>query len=134
MRHNIDLAWFPHLSGDAGTGGHERALRVDDRVDQSLAELAEVGKLVRDAYELLEMRRVTNAQDRDARFQRTIAIGGSAVLVPTLVAGVMGMNTWVPGEYGPKSAKWAFLLLLIVMVLSASAAWFALNRMHDRDA
>jgi Mg2+ and Co2+ transporter CorA len=132
MTSDIHRAWFPGVSGDKDSGGYERALRVDDRVDQSLAELVEISSLVRNAYELLEVRRLKLAQDRDARFQRTIAIGGSAILIPTLVAGVMGANTWVPGEYGPNSAKWAFGVLLLIMVISAAAAWYALKRMHER--
>jgi Mg2+ and Co2+ transporter CorA len=133
MRHDITRAWFPGLSGSATVGGQVIALRVDDRVDQSLAQLHEVSRLVRDGYQLLEVRRLKKAQDRDARFQRTIAIGGSAILLPTLVAGIMGSNTWVPGEYRTGSGRWAFGVLVFVMVITAILAWWALRRMHPRE-
>ena len=45
----------------------------------------------------------------------------------------MGVNTWVPGELGPKSSHWAFAALIALVVLSGVLAWVVLRRLRDRD-
>jgi hypothetical protein len=71
--------------------------------------------LERDAYELLEVRRLNMAQDREHP--------ASSARSPSAA----------PRSSFRRSAKWAFLALVIVMVLFAAGAWFALKRMHDRE-
>src|SRR5205823_6403129 len=96
------------ITGTPTSGGYERAVRIDDRIDASLRGLREFTETVRSAYDLLQVRASELERERDDRFQRTIAIGGAVILIPTLVAGVMDANTWVPGEYGPTASHWAF--------------------------
>ena len=103
MRHDVERAWFPGVTGTADSGGYQMALRIDDRIDSALNSLRDFNQTLRSAYDLLQLREDVLDRHRDERFQRNIAVGGSAILIPTLVAGIMGVNTWVPGEAGPTS-------------------------------
>jgi hypothetical protein len=131
LRQDAERAWFPGVTGDRDSGGFERALEVDDRIDSALHELSEFNQTLRSAYDLLQLREGERERHRDDRFQRTIAVGGSAILIPTLVAGIMGVNTWVPGEAGPKSSHWAFVVLICIVLLSGGVAWAVLRNMRD---
>ncbi|MEP7019472.1 MAG: CorA family divalent cation transporter [Pseudonocardiales bacterium] len=140
MRQDIERAWFPGVTGTRDSGGYEIALRVDDRIDAALQALQEFSQTLRSAYDLLQLREDEDERHRDDeerhrndRFQHNIAVGGAAILIPTLVAGVMGVNTWVPGEAGPQSSHWAFAVLLVIILLSGITAWVVLKRLRDRD-
>ncbi|PZS32763.1 MAG: hypothetical protein DLM58_09210 [Pseudonocardiales bacterium] len=140
MRQDIERAWFPGVTGTRDSGGYEIALRVDDRIEAALRALQEFSHTLRSAYDLLQLREDEDERHRDDeerhrndRFQHNIAVGGAAILIPTLVAGVMGVNTWVPGEAGPQSSHWAFAVLLVVILLSGITAWVVLRRLRDRD-
>ncbi|MDT4960552.1 MAG: hypothetical protein QOF87_199 [Pseudonocardiales bacterium] len=133
MRHDVERAWFPGVTGTPEAGGYQIALRVDDRIDSALKSLRDFNQTLRSAYDLLQVREDVLDRHRDERFQRNIAVGGSAILIPTLVAGIMGVNTWVPGEAGPTSSHWAFAALLVLVVLSGVAAWAVLRWLRLRD-
>ncbi len=133
LRQDVDRAWFPGITGTAESGGYARALRIDDRIDSALKGLRDFGQTLRSAYDLLQLREGERERHRDDRFQRNIAVGGSAILIPTLVAGIMGVNTWVPGQAGPRSAHWAFFVLIALVLLSGALAWMILRKMRDRD-
>jgi Mg2+ and Co2+ transporter CorA len=132
MRKDINRGWFPGVTGTPDSGGHERAIRIDDRIDSSLRSLREFTESMRSSFDLLHVRTSELERKRDDRFQRTIAIGGAVILIPTLVAGVMGANTWVPGEYG-ESAHWAFVVFLVLVFGSGLLAWLLLRRMGRAD-
>jgi Mg2+ and Co2+ transporter CorA len=135
MRQDVDRAWFPGITGTPREGGHEIALRVDDRIDGALKNLRDFTNTLRSAYDLLQLREGERERERDDRFQRNIAVGGSAILIPTLVAGIMGANTWVPGQWkehgGPP--HWAFLALVGLVLLSGLLAWVAIHWLQQRD-
>lgn len=133
MRKDISRGWFPGVTGTPDTGGYERAIRIDDRIDSALRSLREFTESMRSSFDLLHVRTSELERKRDDRFQRTIAIGGAVILIPTLVAGVMGANTWVPGEYGPDSAHWAFIVFLVLLFGSGLGAWLLLRRMGRTD-
>lgn len=135
MRQDADKAWFPGITGTPERGGHELALRTDDRIDQALRALQEFTDTLRSAYDLLQLRQRERERERDDRFQRNIAVWGAAILVPTLVAGIMGANTWVPGQWSEshKPPHWAFLVLFALVVLSGLAAWLVIKRAQARD-
>ena len=132
MRKDIDRGWFPGVTGTPESGGYERAIRIDDRIDSSLRSLREFTASMRSSFDLLHVRTSELERKRDDKFQRTIAIGGAVILIPTLVAGVMGANTWVPGEYG-ESAHWAFVVFLVLVFGSGLLAWLFLRRMGRTD-
>lgn len=134
LRGDVDRAWFPGITGTPESGGFERALGVDDRIDRALRGLREFNQTLRSAYDLLQLREGERERHRDERFQRNIAVGGAAILIPTLVAGIMGVNTWVPGEAGPRSSHWAFLVLIVIIFLSGTGGWVVLHRLRDRES
>lgn len=135
MRDDAGKAWFPGISGTRERGGHRLALKIDDRIDTALRDLRDFTDVLRSSYDLLQLRESERERERDDKFQRNIAVGGSAILIPTLVAGVMGANTWVPGQWrdpgGPP--HWAFLVLVAIVILSGAIAWYAIHRIQKRD-
>jgi Mg2+ and Co2+ transporter CorA len=133
MRKDINRAWFPGISGNTESGGYARAIQIDDRIDGALGRLRRFAESLRASYDLMQIRESEIERERDDRFQRTIAVGGGAILIPTLVAGVMGANTWVPGEYGPNSPRWAFIALLAFVAVSALGGWLLLRKMRHLD-
>lgn len=135
VREDVDKAWFPGITGTPAAGGHGLALRVDEQIERSLKELREFADTLRSAYDLLQLREADRERERDDKFQRNIAVGGSAILIPTLVAGIMGANTWVPGQWresGPPP-HWAFLVLLGIVITSGAIAWGAIHWIQSRD-
>jgi len=133
MRRDVNRGWFPGVTGTQQAGGYERAIRIDDRIDSALRGLREFTDSMRTSFDLLQVRASALESQRDAEFQKRIAVGGAVILIPTLVAGVMGANTWVPGEYGPDSARWAFVVFLVLLFGSGLLAWVLLRRMGRTD-
>lgn len=134
MRADLTKAWFPGITGSQDRGGHQRALRVNDRVDRALAELRQFNETLRSSYDLLELRQAERERERDDRFQRNVAVWGSAILIPTLVAGIMGANTWVPGQWGSDDAPhWAFFVLLAIILGSGVVAFAVIHIVQSRD-
>jgi CorA-like Mg2+ transporter protein len=63
------------------------------------------------------------AQRSNERFQRVVGVLGAAILGPTLVVGLFGANTAIPG----KDAWWGFGLMILLMIASVSALLGALR-------
>jgi Mg2+ and Co2+ transporter CorA len=135
MREDARKAWFPHITGSSSEGAYKKALKVDDRIDRALAGLRDFNDTIRSAYDLLQLRERERERERDDDFQRTIAVGGSAILIPTLVAGIMGANTWVPGQWREENGPphWAFAVLVAIVMASGFFAWLVIHRAHRRD-
>jgi hypothetical protein len=135
MRQDVAKAWFPDITGTIEEGGYHKAIHVDDRIDKALKGLTDLAQEMRSAYDLLQLRLGERERERDDKFQRNIAVGGSVILFPTLVAGVMGANTWVPGQWKEPGAPphWAFLALIGILVLSGFVAWGAIHWLQRRD-
>lgn len=126
LRQDPAKAWFPGITGTQEHGGYKKSLDIDDRIDRSLAGLHGFGDRIRDSFDLLQLRQAEQQRDREENFQRTISIGGAVILVPTLVAGIAGSNTWVPYEHRVPG----FLVMIVLMTALASVAWFWIRRMH----
>lgn len=126
LRQDPAKAWFPGITGTQEHGGYKKALDIDDRIDRSLAGLHGFGDTIRDSFDLLQLRQAEQQRDREENFQRTISIGGAVILVPTLVAGIAGSNTWVPYEHRVPG----FLVMVVLMTALAGVAWFWIRRMH----
>lgn len=135
LREDVDRAWFPGVTGTPNRGGHEIALHIDDRIDRTLKGLRRFSDTLRSAYDLLQLRESERERERDDKFQRNIAVGGAVILIPTLVAGIMGANTWVPGQWKEPDSPphWAFLVLIGVVMLSGAVAWLAIQWLQNRD-
>lgn len=135
MREDVAKAWFPGITGTPESGGYKKALRIDDRIDHALQSIREFANTLRSSYDLQQLREGERERERDDKFQRNIAVGGSVLLFPALVAGVMGANTWVPGQWREPNSPphWAFLALIGVIAVSGLVAFGAIKWLQRRD-
>lgn len=122
-------AWFSLLSGT------KWAHRVQRLMDRALADLQSIHGTLRSSLDLLGVHSAAQqlmlAKDQarsSERLQSTLAIVTSVLLVPTLIAGMFGANTQIPGQ----GKWWGFLLMVALMVLGA-AGTYALLRPRRRD-
>jgi CorA-like Mg2+ transporter protein len=85
---------------------------------QSLRERVRTGLALVSAVSTSQALEVAQeTQSSNQRFQRIISVLGAAILGPTLVAGLFGANTAIPG----KEAWWGFAIMIALMILSAVA-------------
>jgi len=106
LKGDIDEAWF--LVSD-----HEPALEVDDRIDRALKHLRELGQTLRQSFNLLHVKQLEEHRERNEALQRRVEIGAAAFLIPTLIVGFYGANTWVPGE----SEHWGFWVMVVALII-----------------
>ncbi len=111
-------AWFRGVSADA------IPKRADKHIDKALEGLDRLGDMLRSAHGIVQAHRAQREQKAAEDRQRNFELAGVLFLVPTLVAGAWGENTWVPGQGKP----WGFALTLAVMALGACAAYAMLER------
>jgi CorA-like Mg2+ transporter protein len=114
LRDDIGKSWLPATD-------HEAVIAVDDRVDKSLAELGRLSDTLRQSFGLLHLEQAEEQREHTERMQRRIEIAAAAFLVPTLIVGFYGANTWIPGQ----NRHWGFwVMVLALIVLSAMALVF----------
>jgi hypothetical protein len=116
--------WFADVSPSFVVTAQE----ADDLIDRSLDSLREYSQALQQALSLSQShigkRQLEVAQD----FQRTIEVITAVVVVPTLVAGVYGANTRLPGQQ-----RWSgFELMLAVMIIGAVVAIVTLRLIGRR--
>ena len=124
-------AWFTDLSSDRW------ARRVEGLVKRALSDVEMIHSTHRAALDLLgvhsaaqQLRLAEEQAARSRRLQGALAIVTAMLLVPTLIAGVFGSNTKIPGE----GQWWGFWLLVALMVLGAAITWtFVGPRGKDDD-
>ena len=117
-------AWFAGLSGDRWPR------RVQDLIARSLSDVAAIHSTLRAALDLLgvhsaaqQLRLAQFQAQQSEKLQGTVALVTSVLLVPTLIAGVFGSNTMIPGQ----GEWWGFGLLLGAMVGGALLTWHLLR-------
>jgi CorA-like Mg2+ transporter protein len=118
LRMDVDKAWLPATN-------HQEVKDADDRIDQALSSLSRLGDTLRASFNLLHLQRHELEKEKTERTQRWIERIAAVFLIPTLVVGFYGANTWVPGEH----QHWGFWIMVIAMacltVLGLVALWFA---------
>lgn len=108
----------------------ELAQETDSLVDEALVRTAAVADALRRCLELIQnystarQLALAEEQKRNQELLKTrLEIIAAVLLVPTLVAGVYGANTSLPGKN-----SWAgFAAMLALMTLSAVATWGVLR-------
>ena len=101
-----DRAWLP-------VDNHEEVKEVDDRVDEALGELSDLGDMLRHSFQLMHIR-VSDAQRaQHEERQRRLEFWGTIILVPTLIVGFYGANTWVPGD----NRHWGFWVMVAAIAV-----------------
>lgn len=118
LRTDLDKAWLPAKD-------HSAVVEVDDRVDKALAALSKLGETLRSSFQLVHIKKTEAKRERNERLQRDLGFLATGFLVPTLVVGFYGANTWVPGEH----RHWGLLEMILVMVVLTVAVSLVLRRM-----
>jgi hypothetical protein len=121
LRKMPDRAWLPNSD-------HDRVVAIDDRVDATLAQLQGLGNSMRASFSVLHVQIAEEARERKERTQHRVELIAAVFLVPTLVVGFYGANTWIPGQ-GRHWGFWVMLVALVVLTLVAVAT--VLNWRHQ---
>jgi CorA-like Mg2+ transporter protein len=122
-----DKAWFPNLTdwGNGATDGTRQSEQVN-----ALKTLIEVcGKNLKSLFEniradmdLLMLHSMGTQQKSGERLEKKLKIVTVLFLVPTLIAGVFGANTALPGEHEWRGSG----LMLLLMVCLSIVVYFAM--------
>jgi hypothetical protein len=126
IRQDIDLAWLPATE-------HEQVIAVDDRIDRALMELRQLGDTLRASFSVLHVQQAEEDRDRSERIQRRVEVIAAAFLVPTLIVGFYGANTWVPGQ-GEHWGFWAMVVVLLLLSALSIALVVYWQRQQRREA
>jgi hypothetical protein len=135
VRSDVQKSWLP------GATNRDEIVALDDRIDKALSSLRELGKAIRTAFGQMHAQLEEEGRERRERSTRSVEILAALFLVPTLVVGFFGANTWLPGDAGqsPGTTR-AFTVMLIALgVLTASALaavlfWQRTQRRRDSEA
>jgi Mg2+ and Co2+ transporter CorA len=123
-------AWFAGLTDDSV------ATSLDRRLERSLRQLDEAGEALRSSLQVLttagtaEQLRLAQLQSRRSeRLDERITAITSLLLVPTLVVGIYGANTDLPGR-----DHWGgFFIMLALIVVSAVLSLVLVRRARHGD-
>ncbi len=126
LRADVSKAWL--VASD-----HQAVIEVDERVDKALAGLAKLSERLRQSFGLLHLEQTDEQRQHSERMQRRIEVAAAVFLVPTLVVGFYGANTWVPGQ-GKHWGFWVMVALLILLSLVALLAVLFLQRRAGQAA
>jgi hypothetical protein len=126
LRADISKSWL--IATD-----HDAVIEVDDRVDKALAGLAKLSERLRQSFGLLHLEQSEEQKEHSERMQRRIEIAAAVFLVPTLIVGFYGANTWVPGQ-GKHWGFWVMVALLILLSFAALLGVLQLQRRASKAA
>jgi hypothetical protein len=116
LREDVGKSWLPATD-------HDAVIAVDERVDKSLAELGRLSETLRQSFGLLHLEQAEEQRQHIERVQRRVEIAAAAFLVPTLIVGFYGANTWVPGQ----GRHWGFWVMVLVLIVLSATALFIVN-------
>lgn len=122
LRSDLAKAWLP-------ASDHRAVVEVDDRVDTALAGLAKLSETLRQSFGLLHLEQTEEQRRQSERVQHRVELAAAAFLVPTLIVGFYGANTWVPGQ----GRHWGFWVMVLVLVILSAATTFGVFRMQQRS-
>jgi CorA-like Mg2+ transporter protein len=121
LRKMPDRAWLPN-------NNHDRVVAIDDRVDDTLEQLQLLSGSMRASFSVLHVQTAEAARDRKEHTQHRVELIAAIFLVPTLVVGFYGANTWVPGQ----GKHWGFWVMLVaLLILTSVAVATVLNWRHQ---
>lgn len=114
LRADIGKAWLP-------ASDHAAVVEVDDRIDKALAALGKLSDTLRQSFGLLHLEQAEEQRRHSEQTQHRVELIAAAFLVPTLIVGFYGANTWVPGQ----GRHWGFWVMVgILLVVSLFAVMF----------
>ena len=124
LQEHLERAWLPATQ-------HDQVKAVDNRIDKALAKLSELAKTMRASFSVLHVSLAEEQRERRETIQRRVEVLAALFLVPTLVVGFYGANTWVPGQ----QAHWGFWVMVgALAILSAFAVAIVWNWQRVQDA
>ena len=122
LNEDLDKAWLP-------AADHAEVKLVDRRVDKALSALGHLGESLRASFHSLQLLSAEGQRDRGERRQRRIERLAAIFLIPTLIVGFYGANTWVPGQ----QRHWGFWVMVVVILVLTYIGSSLVNRLHSRD-
>lgn len=123
LRRDIGKAWLPVTDQDP-------VIEVDDRVDRALDGLAKLSETLRQSFGLLHVEQTEEQRQREEKSARRLETLAAVFLVPTLVVGFYGANTWVPGQ----NRHWGFWVMVGVLIVLSCATVAALRTQRRAGA
>lgn len=121
LRADVEKAWLPVTD-------HAAVIEVDDRIDKALEQLGRLSETLRQSFGLLHLEQSEEQRKRGERMQRRNELLAAGFLVPTLVVGFYGANTWVPGQ----GRHWGFWVMVIVLSVLSVFVVTIFWRNHQR--
>jgi Mg2+ and Co2+ transporter CorA len=114
LKSDPEKAWLPVTQ-------HNEVVKVDDRIDKALEHLGELSKTMRASFSVLHVQLSEKQRERQEDVQHRIELIAAIFLVPTLIVGFYGANTWVPGQ----GKHWGFWIMVAIL-LAGTAVIFSL--------
>jgi Mg2+ and Co2+ transporter CorA len=132
-----DHSWFPGLADQYLTDPRRDSLnepQESDQVSSLVTSLATVGEKfdqltldIRADMDLLMLQSAAVQQESTERLQKYLGKVTGLVLVPTLVAGLFGANTRLPG-----GGSWlGFEIMLALMVISGVIVYWIIHKLVE---
>lgn len=126
LRADVCKAWLPVTN-------HKAVIEVDDRIDKALLGLAKLSETLRQSFGLLHLEQAEEQRQHGERMQHRIEAAAAVFLVPTLIVGFYGANTWVPGQ-GKHWGFWVMVVVLVILSVSSLLAVLYLQRRSGEAA
>jgi len=121
LRLDPEKAWLP-------ADDHKEVVAVDERIDKALSALGQLGDTLRSSFQLLHIKKSEAQRKRDEKLQWRVQMLATIFIVPTLIVGFYGANTWVPGEH----RHWGFIAMVVAIVVFTSLVMALLWAEHRR--
>jgi Mg2+ and Co2+ transporter CorA len=121
LRADVEKAWLP-------VSDHAAVVAVDDRIDKALEQLGKLSATLRQSFGLLHLEQSEEQRQRSEQIQRRNELLAAGFLVPTLVVGFYGANTWVPGQ----GRHWGFWVMVGVLAVLSVVVVTVFWRNHQR--
>lgn len=124
-----DKSWFPNLTDrdeDAATESEEstQVVALANTIGAAETNFNLLAENIRADINLLMLQSTATQQESTERLQGYLGKVTGLVLVPTLVAGLFGANTELPG-----GGHWlGFELMVVLMIVSAVVVYLAIRR------
>jgi hypothetical protein len=122
LRANAGKAWLP-------VSDHQAVIDVDERIDKALAALAKLSETMRQSFGLLHIAQAEAQQRQREQMQHRIEVAAAIFLVPTLIVGFYGANTWVPGQ----GKHWGFWVMVGALVMLTIGSLLLVVRLQSRS-
>lgn len=121
LRADVGKAWLT-------VSDHAAVIEVDERIDRALEQLGKLSETLRQSFGLLHLEQADEQRKRSERVQRRNELLAAGFLVPTLIVGFYGANTWVPGQ----GRHWGFYVMVIVLAVLSMLVVVIFWRNHQR--